>query len=76
MTPEEVSAYYDEPDNTAAMCDLLMRTYPGWEVWRQTDTRIWTARSKSWPEDRPALTYVNAGLLNEAIHALEAGDPG
>lgn len=66
MTPE-VLAYYDVPDNAKAMCDLLMRTYPGWTVRRSAD-RVWHARHESWPAERPDLVNHVAGLLNEAIY--------
>lgn len=60
MTPAEVVAYYDQHDNAAAMCNLLMRMFPGWTVWRAD--QMWHARYKGWLE-HTAVHEANAGLL-------------
>ncbi|MET8866561.1 hypothetical protein ABZW11_26785 [Nonomuraea sp. NPDC004580] len=60
MTPEETVAYYDQPANAQAMCDLLERVFPGWTVWRTE--RMWHARYEGWLP-HTAVHEANAGLL-------------
>jgi hypothetical protein len=78
MTPEEVAAYYDIPENARSMCDLLMRAHPGWTVRRLgcdqtfTPVPVWVARHDTWPASEPSLVYTNAGLLNHAMTTTDA----
>lgn len=65
MTPEEVVAHYDDPANAKSMCDLLMRAFPTWVVWRQD--RAWMARHRTWDRKRQPIADRNAGLLQQAI---------
>lgn len=73
MTPEEAAAFFDDPAYAQWVCGLLMRTHPGWEVWRGAD-RIWRARRGAWPAERPPLADASAGVVNEAMYlgTLEA----
>lgn len=81
MTPEELGAfydaYYDDPVNVQAMCDLLMHAHPGWTVRRLGPERtfrsvpVWVARHKSWPASHPPLIETGAGLLNRAMFKME-----
>ena len=68
MTHADVVACYDEPDDTQAMCDMIMRAYPGWTVWREN--RIWKGRHDSRSEDLSAWENENAGFLAEQIYAV------
>jgi hypothetical protein len=75
MTPEEVRAYYDNIDNAAAMCTLLMRAHPGWVVWRERgfwSAPMWCASRETWHR-RPPLMNENAGELNLAMFMADAG---
>ncbi|MFI6732130.1 hypothetical protein ACIBI9_04285 [Nonomuraea sp. NPDC050451] len=64
MTPEEVSAYYDDAANARAMCDLLMKAHPDWNVWREDG--LWRARYETWPEHQQ-IRDSNAGMLTFTI---------
>ncbi|MEU4224239.1 hypothetical protein AB0F17_08095 [Nonomuraea sp. NPDC026600] len=72
MNPDETAAYYDDPAHAANMCDLLMRTYPGWMVWRDDDRR-WRTRHADAPDDRPPIAYRTAGLLNRTMYRIACG---
>ncbi|MEU6712365.1 hypothetical protein ABZ897_12875 [Nonomuraea sp. NPDC046802] len=77
MNRDEVRAYYDISENTQAMCDLLMRTHPGWIVQRLSTNRtlrsvpVWCARRASSPATQQALINENAGLLNMAMSMVD-----
>lgn len=65
MTPEEAAAYYDDPGRGRSLCDLLMRAFPTWVIWRQD--RVWLARHRTWDRERQPIADRNAGLLQQAI---------
>lgn len=65
MTPEETTDYYDDPTPAQSMCELLMRAYPTWVVWRQD--RVWLALHRTWHRGRQPIADRNAGLLQQAI---------
>lgn len=67
MTPDDVAAYFDDPDNAAAMCKAIMDARPGWTVWREN--RTWKAHHDSWPNREQPWESWNAGLLNERLAA-------
>ncbi|MEU4226225.1 hypothetical protein AB0F17_18155 [Nonomuraea sp. NPDC026600] len=66
MNQEETAAYYDDPAHAVNMCDLLMRAFPTWVVWRRQD-RAWLARHRTWDRERQPLADRNAGLLHQAM---------
>ena len=71
VTPEEASAYFDDPARALWVCGLLMSARPGWQVWRGED-RIWRARRGHWPPE--PLAGQNAGLVNLAMAYADGGD--
>ncbi|SEH02252.1 hypothetical protein SAMN05444920_12539 [Nonomuraea solani] len=79
MTQEETRAYYDDPINERAMCDLLMDAHPGWVVWRLGRDRtlrpvpLWCARREGWCAAQAPLMDENAGQLNRAMAMVDAG---
>lgn len=75
MNENEVRAYYDDLDNAAAMCALLMGAHPGWVVWRERSMLgppMWCASRKLWRR-RPPLMSDNAGNLNSAMFRADEG---
>ena len=65
MDPDEVAAYFDNPARAQSMCDLLMRAFPTWVVWRQD--HVWLARHRTWHRGRQPIADRTAGLLQQAI---------
>lgn len=65
MNQDETADYYDDPDHADYMCDLLMRAFPTWVVWRQD--RVWLARHRAWDRERQPIADRTAGLLQQAI---------
>ncbi|MEU7861224.1 hypothetical protein [Nonomuraea sp. NPDC049141] len=65
MTEDEVAEYYDDPAHSRSVCDLLMRAFPTWVVWRQD--RVWLARHRTWHRGRQPTADRSAGLLQQAI---------
>lgn len=65
MNQDETADYFDDTVNAQSMCDLLMRAYPTWVVWRQD--RVWLARHRNWDRERQPIADRSAGLLQQAI---------
>ncbi|MEV0616214.1 hypothetical protein AB0I81_23065 [Nonomuraea sp. NPDC050404] len=79
MNEAETRAYYDIPENAAAMCDMLMGAHPGWLVRRIPTARsfqsapIWVARRVEWTANQSSLFNENAGVINLAMYQVDAG---
>jgi hypothetical protein len=79
MSEEETRAYYDDPENAQAMCDMLMKAHPGWRVRRLSPDRtflsvpVWVARREDWPAHQPSRSNENAGMLNLTMTLIDKG---